>query len=752
MEFDFSKEPGRVLKRKTVQEKGNALISIVTPFYNAGTYFKQTWRSVINQTFPWFEWVIVDDGSDCKKDLELLEQLAGKDARIVLIHQNNKGLANARNAGIRCARTDLIVPLDADDLLAPQYLEYTFFGLYFHPQASWCYTDTVGFGQQQYLWRYPWNAKRLKRYNYLTATAAIRRQAWEAAGGYRKEKQHYYEDWRFWLQLLEKHQHPVHVKGYLFWYRRLEHGMLSGIRTDQRQQQFCKKLIAQAAKKADSRVRAVEYPVTRTMEPYYKPRQIDCLVNEQEKQLRHSDKIRILMMVPWMVMGGADRFNLDLVSGLDQKRFQISIVTTAVSEHEWQGYFSKYTDEIFHLPDFLDPVHAVEYVSFHILTRRIQVVFLSNSYRGYYMLPYLRKQFPKLCIIDYVHMEEWYWKAGGFARLSGIFGSFLDKTYVSSSAVKKVLVKEFCRDDERVEILYIGVDTDRFDPNKVRTGRLYQALGVSKKVPIVLFPCRIDAQKRPFFMLAAAKLLIKRMPEVIFAVVGDGPQRQELERAIRRYGLKNHVICIGQMEHMEECYQDAKLTLICSIKEGLSLTAYESCAMGTPVVSSDVGGQKDLIDASVGRLIPMRQKEASDFDSRRFLKTCEKKEIADYVRAMEQLLADTQLYERCSANCRKKIRDGFSTSQMLKNIERELNYLVSEESRLHRDEEMHLWINRMGDLAEEICTLETAEEERSTASAALLLLMEQAASFLLPQGSRRRNLAVDVYKKYRSKH
>lgn len=71
---------------------------------------------------------------------------------------------------------------------------------------------------------------------------------------------------------------------------------------------------------------------------------------------------------------------------------------------------------------------------------------------------------------------------------------------------------------------------------------------------------------------------------------------------------------------MEECYQDASITLICSIKEGLSLTAYESCAMGTPVVSSDVGGQSDLIDDTVGILVPVRQSEGIDFDKRIYAK------------------------------------------------------------------------------------------------------------------------------------
>ena len=63
MEFDYAKEPGRKLLISNRESDGKPLVSIITPYYNAGKYFKQTFNCVMNQTFPWFEWIIVDDGS-----------------------------------------------------------------------------------------------------------------------------------------------------------------------------------------------------------------------------------------------------------------------------------------------------------------------------------------------------------------------------------------------------------------------------------------------------------------------------------------------------------------------------------------------------------------------------------------------------------------------------------------------------------------------------------------------------------------
>lgn len=62
MQFDYTQQPGKSWQHKTADPK-TALVSIITPFFNAGKYFEQTFNSVMNQTFPWFEWIIVNDGS-----------------------------------------------------------------------------------------------------------------------------------------------------------------------------------------------------------------------------------------------------------------------------------------------------------------------------------------------------------------------------------------------------------------------------------------------------------------------------------------------------------------------------------------------------------------------------------------------------------------------------------------------------------------------------------------------------------------
>ena len=130
----------------------------------------------------------------------------------------------------------------------------------------------------------------------------------------------------------------------------------------------------------------------------------------EKKVYKKHEKIHILCLFPWLTMGGADKFNLDLLEGLDKNRYEISIITTTKSENNWIQRFRKVTPEIFNLPNFLSPENYPEFIDYIIKSREIDLIFQSNSLDGYYLLPWIRQRHPEVAIVDYVHMEEWYWR------------------------------------------------------------------------------------------------------------------------------------------------------------------------------------------------------------------------------------------------------------------------------------------------------------------------------------------------------
>lgn len=101
-------------------EKG--LVSIITPIFNGEKYVGETIESVLKQTYPHWEMIVVDDGSK-DSSAEIVRKYTEKDKRITLVQQSNAGSASARNNGIRRANGQFIALLDADDLWEPMFLE-----------------------------------------------------------------------------------------------------------------------------------------------------------------------------------------------------------------------------------------------------------------------------------------------------------------------------------------------------------------------------------------------------------------------------------------------------------------------------------------------------------------------------------------------------------------------------------------------------------------------------------------------------
>lgn len=94
------------------------LISVVIPIYNVSRYLKQCLDSVLNQSYKNLEIILVDDGSTDSSGM-ICDQYAQADNRVVVIHKENGGLSDARNAGLEVAKGEYIGFVDSDDLIHP---------------------------------------------------------------------------------------------------------------------------------------------------------------------------------------------------------------------------------------------------------------------------------------------------------------------------------------------------------------------------------------------------------------------------------------------------------------------------------------------------------------------------------------------------------------------------------------------------------------------------------------------------------
>lgn len=209
----------------------SASVSLVIPCYNQGEYLAECLESVIQQTYSDWICIIVNDGSTDNTE-EVIKEFSHRDSRIHSLSQNNLGLAAARNNGIRSCNSEFIVPLDSDDRLGLKYIENTINALTTNKDLKVVYTDCQLFGAvNQKLWLPDYSYKLLLQRNLITATAAYRREDYEISSGY-DETIKGWEDWDFWLSLLDKGSQVKKIEDVLFFYRQKEGSMGGNISVD----------------------------------------------------------------------------------------------------------------------------------------------------------------------------------------------------------------------------------------------------------------------------------------------------------------------------------------------------------------------------------------------------------------------------------------------------------------------------------------------------------------------------------------
>ncbi len=179
------------------------------PAYNASTTIVSSIESVIAQTIPEWELIVVDDGSQ-DDTARIVEAYADKDARIRVYSQANQGAGAARNSAIRAAHAEHVILLDSDDLLVPEYMSrmtafrhrYPGYDIYSCHAFTFDEKGPTGVfqGRRNLCTPYEVTASDMLGGNQIYVSAVVRRDAVLGIGGFRPER--YAEDYDLWVRLL----------------------------------------------------------------------------------------------------------------------------------------------------------------------------------------------------------------------------------------------------------------------------------------------------------------------------------------------------------------------------------------------------------------------------------------------------------------------------------------------------------------------------------------------------------------------
>lgn len=666
MKFDYSYITEKNINKSDILlKKEEPIITIVTPFFNGGKYIEDTAKAVLNQTFPFFEWLIIDDGSKDEEGLKKIEEIAKTDDRIKIYHKENTGLANTRDYGAKqsAKSAKYLFFLDDDDIIANTYLECAYWTLETNKGASWAFTDVIHFGEYEALATTRYNPRNEIKQNVLVATALIKKSDFEKVGGYELKEKAINEDWNLWLKMIAAGMYPVRMSFFGFWYRR-KVSAESELYKASKNKEKTQEIISETVKNIKNLKDGIEYPKQDYNWDIIHKNFDDVIIPKYKK----NNKIKILMIIPWMVIGGADKFNIDLIKGLNKDKFEITLITTEPNYNVWRERYENDTKAIYDLTSFLDRKYWLSFINYIIKKNNIDIIFNSNSTYGYSILPILKATYPNIPIMDYIHMEEWYNRNGGFSRDSSFVDSVIDKTFVCNENSKKILVNHFKRKEDEIKTIYIGVDEQKFNPSKYDKNKLKEKYAINKNLKVISFIARIDYQKRPILFMKILEKLLKKIDDTIIIVAGDGPLLHKMKEMAKKAKIDDKIKFLGAIKETTDIYAISDLTVNCSIKEGLALTTYESLSMGVPVISADVGGQSEIINDNVGVIVKCLQNED---DVMNLNYTDE--EVDSYVTGIEKILANLDYYKD---NARNNILNGFTINQMIENMSKEFENLI----------------------------------------------------------------------------
>lgn len=677
-----------------IKKRWRPLLTVITPYYNGHRYVDETIASLRAQTLGDFDHIVVDDGSEDPESIDKLKEIeAGGFSRVIRIE--HAGLPAARNAGALEARGEYICFLDCDDYLSTNALEVLILKALLNPQLAFTHPGVVHFGEMEGEFYDEFSVKRLKREPYIGMVTALRRDIYLELGGTDESMLLNFEDYDFWLRLIQKGYRGQLVPELIYFYRRFSDcGNAAKIERAKSREERMREIRLRYPKlfggppEYEVVMEPIEDPrapgkdeLMAEFEAYY--RQIQFGMNYPYSASRRTNtpnlfqaeyydpnRINILYFIPHMVVGGAENIDLDILIGLDRSRYRVIIAVELTADHVWYERFREHCDELFLTPNFATgDLQTDKFVDYLLYAKNIDICFNRNTYMGYRAFKRWKAKFTQIRCVDLHHLHN---RGSDWVTQSIPFHDSIDRHYLTNRDLKEYILENYTIKDDTFRIVYCGVDPRRFDPEKVQRGVLRDEFGVSAEAPTVGYLARFDEQKDPLKWLEVAGELSRTNSEIQFLMVGGGELFEKAENLAEELGIRDRVHFAGYRTDIPEVLADFDCLLMVSNHEGLPQAVFEAMSMGVPVVSSDAGGTRECVTPEVGTILPIHS------EPRKFAEAVS--DILDRVRS------DSGLRGRN----RERIIAEFPVSKMQELYRREFEEMFSEIDREKRLEELQI--------------------------------------------------------------
>jgi glycosyltransferase involved in cell wall biosynthesis len=321
-------------------------------------------------------------------------------------------------------------------------------------------------------------------------------------------------------------------------------------------------------------------------------------------------RIKVLTMITSFHIGGTERQVTNVSLRLDDSRFDLHLACMRDAgelrrELEGRRDIARPLFDIGSLYSLRTMVEATR-LARYIRTNAIQIVHTYGLYPNLFAVPVAKcAGVPVIASIRDCGdiLKPWQrWVQKIVCRLA-------DCVLVNAEAIRQTLIAQGYRPDN-IAVIRNAVLPARaaaeYSPHSVR-----EEMGWDANTPVVVVLSRLNPMKGLDYFLEAARMLSEEMPQTRFLIVGDGAIKRELEERAASLGLADKVIFTGFRTDVPRLLQEARLSVLPSLSEGLSNALLESMAAGLPVVATNVGGNPEIVEDGVsGILVPPRDATA----------------------------------------------------------------------------------------------------------------------------------------------
>lgn len=304
-------------------------------------------------------------------------------------------------------------------------------------------------------------------------------------------------------------------------------------------------------------------------------------------------RIHVLEVIGNAIVGGMERYALNLVRQLPSDRFHVTCVCPF--ESAFTRTLRETGSTVFITPLYDDPPWRSMQLAVEVVHRQ-QIDLIHAHLSNAHVLAGLTGCLTRTPVVATMHGMQVPTLDLGVSRMTGTH-----LIVVCQEAYTQALGTGV--PPERLTLIPNGVDTQVFTPE--RSGESFRLrFDVPVEAPVIGFVGRLAWEKGPDNFLRVANLVHRTRPDVHFVMVGEGAMERELLPIIEQFDLEANVHMAGLCTNIAEAYAAFDIVAMTSRSEGMPFALLEAMACGRPVVSTNVGGVIELIEAgSTGVLV-----------------------------------------------------------------------------------------------------------------------------------------------------